>query len=85
MGSLGGIITETGTTKKTKTGAWWTFKPEVTDKCIKCLTCTWYCPEGSITGDRTKGIKIDYDYCKGCGICAQVCPVKAIKMDREKK
>ncbi|MFP3483271.1 MAG: 4Fe-4S binding protein, partial [Caldivirga sp.] len=22
----------------------------------------------------------NYDYCKGCGICANECPVKAIKM-----
>jgi len=25
-------------------------------------------------------VKIDYDYCKGCGICAQECPAKAIRM-----
>ncbi|MFP3216806.1 MAG: 4Fe-4S binding protein, partial [Vulcanisaeta sp.] len=24
--------------------------------------------------------EIDYDHCKGCGICAHECPVKAIKM-----
>jgi 2-oxoacid:acceptor oxidoreductase delta subunit (pyruvate/2-ketoisovalerate family) len=28
---------------------------------------------------------IDYDYCKGCGICANECPVKAIDMRREVK
>jgi len=28
-------------------------------------------------------LKIDYDYCKGCGICAQECPFKAISMVRE--
>ncbi|MGC8974292.1 MAG: 4Fe-4S binding protein, partial [Thermoproteus sp.] len=25
-------------------------------------------------------IKIDYTYCKGCGICAHECPTKAIEM-----
>ncbi|MCK5239384.1 MAG: 4Fe-4S binding protein, partial [Candidatus Thorarchaeota archaeon] len=25
---------------------------------------------------------IDYDYCKGCGICSQVCPPKCIEMVR---
>jgi pyruvate ferredoxin oxidoreductase delta subunit len=24
--------------------------------------------------------RIDYDYCKGCGICAVECPRKAIEM-----
>jgi Pyruvate/2-oxoacid:ferredoxin oxidoreductase delta subunit len=26
----------------------------------------------------------DYAYCKGCALCAQECPVKAIKMEYEK-
>ena len=26
----------------------------------------------------------DLEYCKGCGLCAQVCPVKCIKMEVEK-
>jgi Pyruvate/2-oxoacid:ferredoxin oxidoreductase delta subunit len=25
----------------------------------------------------------DYEYCKGCGICANECPFAAIKMVRE--
>lgn len=33
-------------------------------------------------GSRTYDVKyeIDYDYCKGCGICANECPTKAIEM-----
>jgi len=27
----------------------------------------------------------DYDYCKGCGLCATECPVKCIKMELEEK
>ena len=27
---------------------------------------------------------IDYDFCKGCGICEHQCPAKAIKMIKEK-
>jgi pyruvate ferredoxin oxidoreductase delta subunit len=26
---------------------------------------------------------IDYEYCKGCGICAEECPADAIKMVEE--
>jgi pyruvate ferredoxin oxidoreductase delta subunit len=26
---------------------------------------------------------IDYNYCKGCGICAEECPVDAIEMKME--
>ncbi|HDJ83937.1 MAG TPA: pyruvate ferredoxin oxidoreductase, partial [Desulfurococcaceae archaeon] len=38
-----------------------------------------YCPEMAVhwTGEK---VVIDYDFCKGCGICAHECPVKAIAM-----
>jgi len=34
---------------------------------------------------KGKAVDIDYAFCKGCGICARVCPKKAIKMVREEK
>jgi pyruvate ferredoxin oxidoreductase delta subunit len=34
-------------------------------------------------GDRR--YEIDLDYCKGCGICAEECPVDAIEMIQEVK
>ena len=27
----------------------------------------------------------DYDYCKGCGLCAEECPKHAITMEQEEK
>lgn len=30
-----------------------------------------------------EGVVFDYRYCKGCGVCANECPVDAIKMVRE--
>jgi pyruvate ferredoxin oxidoreductase delta subunit len=28
-------------------------------------------------------VVFDYRFCKGCGVCANECPVDAIKMERE--
>ena len=67
-----------------KTGLWRTEKPVVNNaKCVKCFTCEIFCPVNVIRVDKLKGVSIDYEYCKGCGICSEVCPVKAISMVSE--
>ena len=52
--------------------------------CFECDTCYGVCPDNSVVklgpGNR---YKFDYDYCKGCGICAKECPCGAIKMEAE--
>lgn len=52
------------------------------DKCVGCLECYLYCPDGCIIRESGEGKKekvaVDLDFCKGCKICAKVCPVKAI-------
>ena len=80
-------IAKPGTTKKTKTGDWRTFRPLVdSDKCIKCGICKMFCPEGVVTGgENEQEVEIDYDFCKGCGICAQQCSKQAIDMESESK
>jgi 2-oxoacid:acceptor oxidoreductase delta subunit (pyruvate/2-ketoisovalerate family) len=36
-----------------------------------------FCPEPAIIVKDGKFVSFDYDYCKGCGICAKECPEKA--------
>ena len=70
-----GILTESN-------AGWRIERPVVnTDKCIRCLICWTFCPEGVISKDIT----IDMDFCKGCGLCANECPKKAIMMVPEGK
>ena len=80
----GGLIIEPGNSKDFKTGDWRTFKPVWDEKkCINCMICFIQCPEDAIKVKDGKITGPDYDYFKGCGICAEVCPTKAIKMVKE--
>ena len=78
------LIVEPATSKYYYTGDWRTFKP-VRDKgkCIGCLLCWVYCPEGCIYITEDGGVDVDLNYCKGCGICARECPLQAIAMVEE--
>ena len=52
--------------------------------CTFCMRCYDYCPDVSIQMDgKTKDRAIDYDHCKGCGICAEECPRAAISWVHE--
>jgi pyruvate ferredoxin oxidoreductase delta subunit len=44
--------------------------------CINCFFCWVFCPDNAIMTEDEKVIGINYDYCKGCGICVNECPVK---------
>lgn len=83
---MGGLILEGGTSENYKTGGWRSLRP-VWDKerCISCLFCWLYCPEGAVIVEDEKVVGIDLEFCKGCGICAAECPpkVKAIEMKLE--
>jgi pyruvate ferredoxin oxidoreductase delta subunit len=72
-----------------RTGSWRVLRPVIDPNiCIParrnvkaCFVCWLYCPDGVIS--KSIPPAIDYRYCKGCGICAEQCPAKAIKMIEE--
>ena len=64
--------------------------------CNLCDTCLIFCPDVAIVrtpplspltlgGDERGDYEINYDYCKGCGICAEECPRYAISIEEELK
>jgi len=56
-------------------GDWRVIKPVwQVDLCIDCQNCWLYCPDTSIISRNKEMVGIDYDHCKGCGICVEVCP-----------
>ena len=67
------------------TGAWRTgVKPSADlSKCVNCLLCWLHCPDSAIMLKETTFVGFDFDYCKGCEICEQICPVEAITMVAE--
>jgi 2-oxoacid:acceptor oxidoreductase delta subunit (pyruvate/2-ketoisovalerate family) len=49
--------------------------------CFECDNCYGVCPDNAVIKlGPGKRFAIDYDYCKGCGICVQECPAGAIEM-----
>ena len=49
--------------------------------CFECDNCYGICPDNAVIklgpGNR---FQFNYDYCKGCGMCATECPCGAIQM-----
>lgn len=83
---LGGLILEAGNSVEYKTGGWRAFRPvRDAERCTNCLICWIFCPDSSIVVENEKFGRFDLDHCKGCGICAQQCPVKCIEMVEEGK
>ena len=50
--------------------------------CFSCDNCFGVCPDNAVRklADPAEPYAFDYDYCKGCGICAAECPCGAIEM-----
>ncbi len=55
--------------------SWRVIKPVYNrDICIDCQNCWVWCPDTSIISRDKQMMGIDYDHCKGCGVCVEVCP-----------
>jgi pyruvate ferredoxin oxidoreductase delta subunit len=46
------------------------------DLCTKCTLCWAECPDECFDPTADGYYDVDYEYCVGCGKCAQICPVK---------
>jgi NADPH-dependent glutamate synthase beta subunit-like oxidoreductase len=53
--------------------------------CMACDNCWTLCPDNAVLktvphAEDGRGYVFDYDYCKGCGLCANECPCGYIRM-----
>jgi len=52
--------------------------------CNECENCYIFCPDASILKREGKIFhQVDYDFCKGCGVCFVECPRRAISLEEE--
>ena len=78
------MIVEAGNAETYLTGGWRAFRPLIDqEKCTNCFMCWLYCPDISILVEGEEVVGVDLEHCKGCGVCAQVCPVSCIEMLEE--
>lgn len=83
---IGASIPEAGNSRDYRTGGWrseWPYRDKET--CTDCLICWIMCPDSAVRVEN-EGLADDWlnlDHCKGCGVCANECPVEAITMTPE--
>ena len=69
-----------------KNAGWRNIRPTIDPAaCTGCLQCYLYCPDGTVfkavdPAPSGAPVAIDYDFCKGCGVCAKACRFGAITM-----
>jgi pyruvate ferredoxin oxidoreductase delta subunit len=76
-----GVVVQPGTSREEKKTGWRIYRPRHKQKdCIGCRDCELMCPDGAVYRIDKKKFDADMDACKGCGICAEMCPVDDIDM-----
>jgi NADPH-dependent glutamate synthase beta subunit-like oxidoreductase len=56
--------------------------------CFACDNCFGVCPDNAVIKLDPPGAyayAVDYDFCKGCGLCVAECPCGAIEMEPEER
>jgi len=54
--------------------------------CNECENCYIFCPDASVIKiEKILSHQVDYDFCKGCGICFSECPRGAISLKEEER
>lgn len=67
-----------------RNAGWRTMRPVLSlERCSGCLQCYMQCPDGAVFKAAGGQVALDYDFCKGCGICAKACALGCIQMVAE--
>jgi len=77
-----GGIARPGDVPRPRTGGWRTGKKPAVhlELCVDCLLCWIHCPDTAVQQKGGVFQGFDYDLCKGCEVCAEVCPSGAIEI-----
>jgi len=76
-----------GSSALAQTGLWRALRPVIDeDLCKRCgWICGTYCPDSAIRVGADRRPVIDYEHCKGCMVCVEVCPPHAIRAVPERE
>jgi pyruvate ferredoxin oxidoreductase delta subunit len=81
-----GVVVQPGTTRDQKKTGWRIYRPRfLQENCIGDRACEICCPDGAVYRIDKRKYDVDLDACKGCGICAEMCPVADIVMEHEEE
>ena len=78
----GSHVFEAGNAANFKTGDWRSDKPVfIAEKCRQCLLCFPACADSAIILNDGKMEGFNFDFCKGCLVCKEVCPFNAVEKE----